>query len=187
MTSTNLFDSKTLPKLFMTDIDGVWTDGGMYYDRHGNELKRFTTSDSAGILFLRALDIPVAILTGENTEMVARRAEKLRIPHLFQGVSDKVAVATELCESLGIPLKQTAYIGDDLNDIGLLQQVGISACPSNAPPYVKRLVDIRLDVAGGDGAFRAFVETVLNGFGRLEEAIARSTASPFGWVIGNEG
>ena len=89
----NVIDHDELPAVFMTDIDGVWTDGGMYYDRTGNEFKKFNTSDSAGILFLRALGIPVAILTGEDTEMVSNRAAKLKVDYLRQGVSDKVAVA----------------------------------------------------------------------------------------------
>ena len=79
-----------LPKLIITDIDGVWTDGGMYYDQTGNEFKKFNTSDSAGVLFARNLNIPVAIITGEDTQIVKRRAEKLKIEHLFLGISDKV-------------------------------------------------------------------------------------------------
>lgn len=74
-----------LPKLVITDIDGVWTDGGMYYDQTGNEWKKFNTSDSAGVLFLRHLNIPLAIISGEHTEIVKRRAEKLKINFLFQG------------------------------------------------------------------------------------------------------
>jgi len=85
-----------LPKLIITDIDGVWTDGGMYYDQNGNELKKFNTSDSAGILFCKGFNIPVAIITGEDTEIVKRRAKKLKIEYLFQGVSDKLKIATEL-------------------------------------------------------------------------------------------
>lgn len=163
-----------LPSLVMTDIDGVWTDGGMYYDRQGNEQKKFNTSDSAGVLFLRALDIPVAILTGEDTTIVANRAAKLKIDHLFQGVRDKVSVASELCESLGCSLEQTAYIGDDLNDMQLLQRVGISGCPANSPSYVKQLVNITTERRGGDGAFREFVETILASQGQLESAIEKA-------------
>ncbi len=75
-------------KLFLTDIDGVWTDGGMYYDNEGNEWKKFNTSDSAGVLFLRMLNIPVGIITGEDTDIVARRAKKLGIELLFTGVRE---------------------------------------------------------------------------------------------------
>ena len=155
----------------MTDIGGVWTDGGMYYDQTGNEFKKFNTSDSAGILFLRALEIPVAIITGERTEMVAARARKLRIEHVFQGVSDKVAEAQGLCQQLGITLDQTAYIGDDLNDVLLLREVGISGSPANSPSYIKAISDVVTERSGGEGAFREFVELVLQRAGRLDQAI----------------
>ena len=75
---------KNLPKLVLTDIDGVWTDGGMYYDQNGNEWKKFNTSDSAGVLFLKKMKIPIGIITGENTRIVKMRAEKLNIDYLFQ-------------------------------------------------------------------------------------------------------
>ena len=145
-------------KLVLTDIDGVWTDGGMYYDQTGNELKKFHTYDSAGVLWCRMLDIPVGIFTGENTQIVLRRAQKLKIEYVFQGVSDKVSVARKLCDDLGISFSQVAYIGDDLNDMGLLQSVGLSACPANAPAYVKDLCMHTLERKGGEGAFREFVE-----------------------------
>lgn len=145
-------------KLVITDIDGVWTDGGMYYDQKGNELKKFNTYDSAGVLWCRMLKIPVAIFTGENTEIVLRRAEKLSIDFLFQGVKDKLAVAKDLCAQLGISLKEVAYVGDDLNDMALLREVGLSACPASAPKYVKLICNIVLKSKGGEGAFREFVE-----------------------------
>ena len=80
-----------LPKLIITDIDGVWTDGSMYYDQTGNEWKRFHTYDSAGVLFAHVQNIPVAIITGEDTEIVARRAKKVKVYYLFQGIKDKVS------------------------------------------------------------------------------------------------
>lgn len=148
-------------KLVLTDIDGVWTDGGMYYDQTGNEWKKFNTSDSAGVLFLRSLSIPVGIITGENTEIVRRRAEKLSIDHLFQGVQDKWTVANTLCQSLGIALREVAYIGDDIGDISLLKTVGFAAAPSNAADYVKQHAHFVTQKNGGDGAFREFVEWLI--------------------------
>ena len=150
-----------LPKLVITDIDGVWTDGGMYYDQTGNEWKKFNTSDSAGVLFLNLLNIHFAIITGEETEIVKRRAEKLKVKHLYMGVKDKVDVAAALCEDLGISLNEVAYIGDDINDILLLEKVGISAAPANAPSYIKNKVDFVTKTKGGEGAFREFVECIL--------------------------
>lgn len=151
-----------LPRLIATDIDGVWTDGGMYYDESGNELKKFNTSDSAGVIFCKLLNIPVCIITAEDTKLVKRRSEKLKVDHLFMGVQDKLQCATRLCESLNISLSEVAYIGDDLGDIKLLQQVGLSACPDNAPTYIKNICHWNLPVKGGDGAFRVFVERILN-------------------------
>lgn len=151
----------TLPKLILTDIDGVWTDGGMYYDQTGNEWKKFHTYDSAGVLLARKLAIPVGIITGENTEIVRRRAEKLHIDYLFQGVRNKLQVAEDLAEKLNISLNETAYIGDDLLDVELLTKVGISASPRNAPAYVRNFSMLNLEKSGGEGAFREFVETIV--------------------------
>ena len=146
------------PKLILTDIDGVWTDGGMYYDNHGNELKKFHTYDSAGVLFCKKLNLPVGILTGETTEIVAKRAEKLKLDHLYQGVENKLDVAKDLCNKYNIDLNDIAYIGDDLNDISLLKSVGFSACPSSAPNDIKKIVHTVLNKKGGEGVFREFVE-----------------------------
>lgn len=151
-----------LPKLFITDIDGVWTDGGMYYDQTGNEWKKFNTSDSAGVLFLRYLDIPMAIITSESTEIVRRRAKKLKIDLLYDGISDKVKSAEKICQQLNVSLAETAYIGDDLNDIPLLKKVGFPAAPANAPDYVKKYSKYTLMKRGGEGVFREFVETILH-------------------------
>jgi len=164
---------KGFPKLVITDIDGVWTDGGMYYDKNDNELKKFNTSDSAGVLFLKLLDVPTAIITGENTTIVARRAKKLNIKHVYLGIKDKVKVATDLCDELEITLDEVAYIGDDINDIELLQKVGISGAPANAPDYIKKMVDIKLSKQGGEGAFRQFVEIILERNNRMDFVIEK--------------
>lgn len=150
-----------LPKFILTDIDGVWTDGGMYYDGTKVELKKFHTYDSAGVLFARHLHIPVGILTGEDTEIVRRRAEKLKVDYLFMGVKDKVATAKSLCEELHIEMKDIAYIGDDLNDMRLLKLVGWAGVPASAPEYVRELANVPLKKSGGEGVFREFVEEIL--------------------------
>ncbi len=150
-----------LPKLILTDIDGVWTDGGMYYDQEGMELKKFHTYDSAGVLFAHHLGIPVGILTGENTNIVKRRADKLKIDYLYLGCKDKVAVAKDLCALLNITMQDVAYIGDDLNDMKLLKLVGWAGVPSSAPEYVKVLSTFPLRKNGGEGVFREFVEAII--------------------------
>ena len=153
--------NNNLPKLILTDIDGVWTDGGMYYDGTNVELKQFNTYDSAGVLFAHHLGIPVGILTGENTQIVQRRADKLKVDFCYLGCKDKVATANQLCEQLGITMDKVAYIGDDLNDMKLLKLVGWAGVPSSAPEYVKTLANVNLAKKGGDGVFREFVENVL--------------------------
>lgn len=150
-----------LPKLILTDIDGVWTDGGMYYDNFDNEFKKFNTSDSAGILFCRLLDIKVGIITGENSPAVLRRSEKLKIDILHIGVKDKLGLAMQICKEQNISLSQVAYIGDDINDFELLGQVGFSACPSTSPFYIKEIVNAVMTKGGGEGCFREFVEYII--------------------------
>lgn len=159
-----------LPKLILTDIDGVWTDGGMYYDGTDVELKKFNTYDSAGVLFAHKVGILVGILTGENTQIVQRRADKLKVEYCFLGVKDKVSTVLQLCKELSITLSDVAYIGDDLNDIQLLKKVGISAVPSSAPQYIQKLVPYVTKKKGGEGAFREFVEWIL-GEDRLNQLI----------------
>ena len=156
------------PRLFITDIDGVMTDGGMYYTAEGDVMKRFSVKDGWGVIFLRKAGIPLAIMTGENTEIVRKRAEKLRIDRCYLGVKDKLALTRSLCRELGIGLDDVAFIGDDLNDLPLLKAVGWSGCPVNTPDYVKRQVRFPGQVHGGYGAFREFVETILAQTGQLQ-------------------
>ncbi|RNI25756.1 KdsC family phosphatase [Rufibacter latericius] len=160
-----------LPKLVLTDIDGVWTDGGMYYDQTGNEWKRFNTSDSAGVLFCKVLGIPVGIITAENTQIVYRRAEKLKVDYLFQGVKDKLAVVTKLCQDLKVDIKDVAYIGDDLGDLSVLKAVGLPCSPANAPLYIKNHAKWITEKRGGEGAFREFVERFIIENGMMETVL----------------
>ena len=156
-------------KIFLTDIDGVWTDGGMYYDQSGNELKKFNTSDSAGVKLLNYLGIPTVIITGENTEIVRRRSEKLNISYLYQGVKNKLSLAQKISNELKISLSEMAYIGDDYMDLNLLKEVGLSACPINAIEIVKNNVDWIINMKGGDGVFRAFVEKYLKSINKIDD------------------
>lgn len=158
-------------KLFITDIDGVWTDGGMYYDNGENEWKKFNTSDSAGVLFCRLNNIEVAIITGEDTNIVKRRARKLKINHVYLGAKHKLKIAQNLCSELGCDLSEVAYIGDDINDIILLESVGISFCPSDSPEYIKSRVDQVCNKKGGEGVFREAVEFILKSNDLMESTI----------------
>lgn len=157
-------------RLFLTDIDGCMTDGGMYYSANGDEMKRFCVYDGMGIVLLRKADIPCGILTSETTEIVARRAHKLGMDYLRMGVGSQVAAgkqtkleaAQEICNELGITLDEVCFVGDDINDLDLLSHVGTPACPANAMPQVKALPNIiRLTRHGGDGAIRELCEMIL--------------------------
>jgi 3-deoxy-D-glycero-D-galacto-nononate 9-phosphatase len=162
-----------LPKLIITDIDGVWTDGGMYYDQTGNELKKFNTADSAGVLLCKKFGIKLAIITGEKTEIVKRRAEKLKVDYFFDGVKDKVEIADKLTSELSISYKEVAFIGDDINDIHLLRKVGLNGTPANGISFIKNFVNIITEKKGGEGAFREFVERVLSSEYSYEEIIEK--------------
>lgn len=169
----NLTKKMKKPKLILTDIDGVWTDGGMFIGDDGTEFKKFNTSDSAGVYFCHLLDIPIGIITGENTEIVTRRAKKLNIDIVHLGIKDKLTVAKGICKDLGVGLQDVAYIGDDLNDVFLLKAVGISGAPANAPNYIKDIVDLNIKQSGGNGAFREFVETILQECGEWDKVLQK--------------
>lgn len=151
----------TLPKIVFTDIDGVWTDGGMYYDLYGNEWKKFNTSDSFGVLLLKELNIPLVIITGEDNNIIINRAKKLNIEHVLLGVRNKLAVAKRFCNEFGFKIEEAAFIGDDLIDVPLLKEVSISACPHNSHEYVKMHCKYIMSKNGGEGAFREFIEKIL--------------------------
>lgn len=157
-------DSMVKIKLFLTDVDGVLTDGGMYYTESGDEFKKFNTRDGMAFELLRKAEIKTGIITSENTQIVARRAAKLKADYLYQGQRDggKLAAAKEICEKEGITLREVAYIGDDLNCIGLLEKVGLAACPSDAVNAVKAVPGIvMLYKKGGEGCVREFVERIV--------------------------
>jgi 3-deoxy-D-manno-octulosonate 8-phosphate phosphatase (KDO 8-P phosphatase) len=148
-------------RLFATDVDGVLTDAGMYYSESGDEWKKFNTRDGMGIKLLQKAGLITAIVTQERTRLVARRAEKLAIPELHQGVMDKLSVIREMAARHGISLQQVAYIGDDVNDIEALQAVGFSAAPADGLPQVLKVVDYVCRQKGGEGAVRELAEMIL--------------------------
>jgi len=151
-------------KLFLTDVDGVLTDGGMYYSETGDELKKFNTRDGMALELLRNTGIKTGIITSENTKIVENRAEKLKVDYLYQGKREggKLFAAKEICEKEGITLDEVAYIGDDVNCFELLSNVGIPACPIDAMLDVKKIPNIKIMTKkGGEGVLREFVDTLL--------------------------
>jgi len=148
-------------RLFATDVDGVLTDAGMYYSESGDEWKKFNTRDGMGIKLLQKAGIITAIVTQERTKLMAKRAEKLTIPEVHQGVMDKLSLVREMASRHGLSLDQVAYIGDDINDLETLKAVGFSATPADGMPQVAEVVDYVCIKKGGEGAVREVIEMLL--------------------------
>ena len=150
-------------KLFLSDVDGTLTDGGMYYSESGDELKKFNTRDGMGFQLLREKGIKTGIITSENTKIVENRAKKLKIDFLVQGKRNggKLEAVRQICNEMGITMKEVAYIGDDINDIELLSEVGFAACPADACAEVKAVAGIQvMQKNGGEGCVREVVERI---------------------------
>lgn len=152
-------------KMVLTDCDGVLTDGGMYYSEQGDELKKFNTKDGMAVQLLREHGIRFGIITGENVELVRRRAEKLKADECYVGVSNKVAVLDEICAKYGLTYEEIAYIGDDCNDEAILKRVGLPCSVSNATPKVKNTALYLTKSSGGQGALREVAELILTARG----------------------
>ena len=153
-------ETKKPIKLFLCDVDGTLTDGGMYYSENGDELKKFNTRDGMGFQLLREAGIKTGIITSEDTKIVENRAKKLKVDFLYQGKRNggKLAVAKEICEQLGITLDEVAYIGDDVNCVELLEAVGVKACPADACEEVQAIPGIHVMTRkGGEGCVREFI------------------------------
>ena len=156
-------NQKPSVKLFLSDIDGTLTDGGMYYSENGDELKKFNTRDGMGMGMLREKGIKLGIITSEDRKLNQRRADKLKLDFFYQGKKNgsKLAVAKEICEQMGITLQEVAYIGDDVNCIELLSSVGMAACPADADERVKSIPGIKvMTKKGGEGCVREFCEMI---------------------------
>jgi len=151
-------------RLVLTDCDGVLTDGSVYYGETGEALRRFSVRDGMGVERLRLAGIATAIVSREPSANIARRAEKLRLPHLFLGVRDKAAHLPAILAETGRTVAELAYIGDDVNDLEILSAVGeegLTAAPSDAMPEVLAAVHYLCTARGGAGAFRDFAEWIL--------------------------
>lgn len=164
---TTNYQLPTKIKLLLTDVDGVLTDAGMYYSEAGDELKKFNTHDGMGLQLLQLKGIKTGIITSENTKLVERRFNKLKLDYLFQGKREggKLAAVKEICEKEGITLAEVAYIGDDVNCFELLSSVGWAACPADAVDLIKNIPGIiQMRKKGGEGCVREFVEMILNNY-----------------------
>ena len=157
-----LFYGTMTVKMFLTDCDGTLTDGGMYYGAIGETLKKFNTRDGVGLRLLRERGIITGMITGEDSEIARKRAEKLHLDEVLTGVTDKLEAIKALCGKYGILLSETAYIGDDINDLEALAHVGIGFCPADATPQVKAAAGHITQAMGGFGAVREAAEFILS-------------------------
>lgn len=157
-------------KLFLTDVDGCLTDGGLYYTAEDHIMKRFCVYDGLGMVRLQQIGIPCGILTSETSGIVSKRAELLHLQYLRLGVGSQInassttkrQAAQEICDELGITLAEVCFVGDDINDIDLLSAVGLPCCPPNARPEVLALPNIHvLKTPGGQGAIREIADEIL--------------------------
>jgi 3-deoxy-D-manno-octulosonate 8-phosphate phosphatase (KDO 8-P phosphatase) len=156
-------------KLVLTDSDGVLTDTGVYYGESGEVMKRFSIRDGMGVERLRNEGIETAIITGELSASVRTRAQKLRLPHVYLGIKDKAAQLPAILAETGLSADQVAYVGDDVNDVGIIDAIspsGLTAAPGDAMPVVLTRVHYRTRARAGYGAFREVAEWLLTLRGR---------------------
>lgn len=159
-------------KLAIFDVDGVLTDGRLYFLADGSEFKTFHTLDGHGIKMLIASGVRAAIISGRTTPAVERRAKNLGIQHLYQGREDKLAVLEDLLAELGLDYSQVAYLGDDLPDLPVIRRVGLGMAVANADSFVRQHAHGVTSARGGEGAAREFCELILDAQGNLEAAQA---------------
>ena len=158
-------------RLLVLDVDGVLTDGKLYYGGDGVELKAFNIQDGLGLRLLRASGVEVAIITGRTSRAVELRAQNLGVAQLFQGVSDKLAVFEQLLARMQLDSSATAAMGDDLPDLPVLRRCGFAACVPEAPALVRSHAHYVTERKGGCGAVREVCELLMSAQGTLEAAM----------------
>lgn len=156
-------------RLLVLDVDGVLTDGGLYYDHAGQVSKRFDVQDGLGIRLAQQAGLEVAVITGLDAEAVRSRVRGLGITHYYAGIKEKLPVLEKICAELGIGFEQVAYVGDDWVDAGPMSRVGFPVAVANARPHILSLACLRTDRLGGRGAVREVIEYILAAQGSLEK------------------
>ncbi len=169
---TQLLQRGETIKLAVFDVDGVLTDGRLYFLEDGSEFKSFSTLDGQGIKMLIASGVATAIISGRKSPVVERRANNLGIAHLFQGREDKLVVLDGLLAELGLSYEQVAYLGDDLPDLPVIRRVGLGMAVANAAGFVREHAHGVTQARGGEGAAREFCELILRAQGNLDTALA---------------
>ena len=149
-------------KVVLTDVDGVLTDGGMYYSTKGDIMKKFHVRDGMGVTLLRKNDIPTIIVTKEKNEIIKQWSKKMKIDKLLMGIINKEVVLEKICKNYDVQASEICYIGDDINDLGLLKLVGLSATPSDGIIETQKICDYVCENNGGNGVFREVANMILS-------------------------
>jgi len=158
-------------RLLLLDVDGVLTDGRLYYGNSGEELKAFNIQDGLGIKLLQRSGIEVGIITGRSSSLLQRRADELGIAPLIQGREDKLCALTELMDQSDIGLEEIAFVGDDLPDLAVIRRVGLGITPANGSHILASQALWQTRKGGGDGAVREVAELILEAQGKLESLL----------------
>lgn len=159
-------------KYLVIDVDGTMTDAGIYYDEHGNELKKFCTKDAAGFFAAKQTGIRVMVLTGRECAATTRRMSEMKVDYLVQNCKDKISYLTQFMKDNGISREEMGYLGDDLNDLPPMGLCSFVGCPADACHEVRERADYVSDVKGGYGAVRDIIEHMLRERGEWEKATA---------------
>jgi 3-deoxy-D-manno-octulosonate 8-phosphate phosphatase (KDO 8-P phosphatase) len=167
-------------KLILSDVDGVMTDGRLLLLPDGSEAKSFHVRDGLAIVLAHRAGLRTGLLSGRASEMVARRAAELGMSVVRQGAADKAQALREILSAQGVSSHEVAYIGDDVNDLPVLTEVGLSAAPADAPLEVRLAAFMVTERAGGEGCLREFVEAILRARGDWERVTAAAFALPPG-------
>ncbi len=149
-------------KILLTDVDGVLTDGGMYYTSEGDAMKKFHTRDGMGVNLLRRNNIPTIIVTKEKTKIVRQWARKMNVKKIYDGVIQKEQIVDTICKTFNVKTDELAYIGDDVNDLELMRHVGFSATPSDGIKEAREIADYTCKVRSGDGVLREVADLILS-------------------------
>lgn len=160
-------------KMLVTDVDGVLTDGGIIYDSHKTELKKFNVKDGLIVQYLKSNGVRVGIISGRDSQVVKNRCEELAFDFHLHGIREKRPKLEEILGKEGMDWSECAFIGDDLWDLPILSMVGLSAAPADALPYVREKVDFVCSLPGGKGAFRELSDLILMSKGRLQPLIQK--------------
>ena len=159
-------------KLMIFDVDGVLTDGGLMFTAQGDTMKSFNSMDGHGLKLLGEAGIQTAIITGRRSDIVLRRAEELRVSHIYQGAADKVAAFLDLMRQANVTAEQCGYMGDDWPDLGVMTRCGFAAAPANAHPDVIARAHWVSEARGGQGAAREVCDALLRAQNRYDALLA---------------